>query len=98
MINLYSQDYFTPYDQIKNNYHLPLYLADSRGQWKYIHPLKIDLNKYKKIQLNFHPDLWSKKGLINKNNYYDLIKMNNKIFKQSLLDETDYLKKILKIK
>ena len=38
-----------------------------------------------------------KKGLINKKNYDDLIGANSKIFKQSLLDETDYLKKIVKI-
>lgn len=97
LINLYTRNYFTPYDKIKNNYNLPLYVADSRGKWKFIHPLNINLKKHKKIQVNFHPDLWSKKGLINKKNYDDLIDANSKIFKQSLLDETDYLRKIVKI-
>ena len=73
LTNLYTKNYFTPFNDIKKNYNLPLYLADSRGKWKYIHPLNIDLKKHKKIQLNFHPDLWSKKGLINKKNYDDLI-------------------------
>ena len=97
LINLYTKNYFTPFYKINNNYNKPAYLADSRGKWKYIHPLNLDLKKYKKIQLNFHPDLWSKKGFKNKKNYDELINDNNKIFKQSLLDETDYLKKIIKI-
>jgi len=97
LINLYSKKYFTPFDEIKNDYNKPVYLADSRGKWKYVHPLELNLKKHRKIQLNFHPDLWSKKGLKDKKNYNNLIRENNKIFKQSLLDETDYLKKIVKI-
>jgi hypothetical protein len=96
-INLYSKEYFTPFTEIKDDYSKPVFLSDSRRSWRYIHPLKLDLKKFRKVQLNFHPDVWSTSGLNNFRNYSNLINDSKKIFKQSLIDETDNLKKVIKL-
>ena len=94
--NLYSKEFFTPFELAFKDNNKVLYIADSRHKWKFIHPLSLNLNKYKKIQLNFHPDAWSKKGLKIKPNYIKLINDNSLSFKNNLLKETDYLEKIIK--
>ena len=97
VVNLYSKKYFTEFNKIDDDYNKPVYLADSRGMWKYIHPMKLDLKKHKKVQLNFHPDIWSVKGFDTLKNYNELIKDNEVLFKKSLLSETDNLNKFIKI-
>ena len=59
--------------------------------------MKLDLKKHKKVQLNFHPDIWSVKGFDTLKNYNELIKDNEVLFKKSLLSETDNLNKFIKI-
>jgi hypothetical protein len=90
--NTYLNLYFTPYEKAINNVNKTLYLVDSRHKWKFIHPLNVDLKKHRKIQLVFHPDAWTKKGYNLKKNYSNLKKEKNIIFKETLFNETDYIK------
>ena len=53
----------------KKNPTKTIYLADSRHTWKYLHPIKLDLIKHRKVQLVFHPDAWTIKGYNKSKNY-----------------------------
>ena len=91
--NTYNEVFFNDFNKAKKDKNKTIYLVDSRHEWKYLHPLKLDLSVHKKVHLVFHPDAWSKKGYAKKNNY-DLLKKENAIeFNNTLLTETDYLKK-----
>lgn len=91
--NTYSKLFFNDFENAKKNVEKIIYLADSRHEWKYLHPLKLDLTIHKKVHLVFHPDAWSKKGYTKKSNY-DLLKSEKLLeFNNTLLTETDYLKR-----
>ena len=91
--NTYSKLFFNDFEKAKKNVDRIIYLVDSRHEWKYLHPLELDLTIHKKVHLVFHPDAWSKKGYAKKINY-DLLKREKSLeFNNTLLTETDYLKR-----
>tara|TARA_B100000035_G_scaffold259091_1_gene229597 strand:+ start:775 stop:1509 length:735 start_codon:yes stop_codon:yes gene_type:complete len=91
--NTYDQLFFNNFEKAKKNKFKTIYLVDSRHEWKCLHPLKLDLSEHRKVHLVFHPDAWSKKGYSKKSNY-DLLKKEKSLeFNNTLLTETDYLKK-----
>lgn len=93
LINTYNPLYFTDFSDAKKNPTKTIYLADSRHTWKYLHPIKLDLIKHRKVQLVFHPDAWTIKGYNKSKNYNKLRDENYTEFNQTLYTETNYLKK-----
>ncbi len=89
--NTYEKKFFNDFIEARKNKNKTIYLADSRHEWKYLHPLDLDLKIYKKVHLVFHPDAWSKKGYPKKDNYSLLKKEKALEFNKTLLTETDYL-------
>ena len=77
MKNTYDQLFFNNFEKAKKNKFKTIYLVDSRHEWKYLHPLKLDLSEHRKVHLVFHPDAWSKKGYSKRSNY-DLLKKENR--------------------
>jgi len=63
-INCYDRKYFHYFQGNTPNLNVT-YLADSNHQWKYGHPIAIDFNKVKKLQLNTHPYSWTESGYKN---------------------------------
>lgn len=61
------------------------YLADSNHQWKYGHPVEIDFNVIKKLQINTHPFSWTKKGYESYANFLLLIEER----KKEMLDDME---------
>ena len=53
------------------------YLSDSNHQWKSGHPISLDFNKTKKLQINTHPFSWTEKGFESYGNFLSLIKERN---------------------
>lgn len=91
--NTYNHLFFNDFEIAKKNKKKTIYLVDSRHEWRYLHPLKLNLYLHRKVHLVFHPDAWSKKGFSKKSNY-DLLKKEKSVeFNKTLLTETDYLKK-----
>jgi hypothetical protein len=72
-INCYGKLYFHYFEGAKPNLNVT-YLADSNHQWKYGHPITIDFNDVKKLQLNTHPFSWTEQGYENYGNFLSLIK------------------------
>lgn len=66
-INQYGPSFFEHSASPKNI----LYLADSRHEWSYGHPLKVKPGKM--IQMLTHPDEWTRKGLSEVDNFKSLL-------------------------
>ena len=78
MLNAYGKSYF--------NYPKPKhvkYFADSMHQWKYGYPSY----KNDKIQINIHPDSWSKNGENINKNFNNLVLENMDLYKEVLKRE-----------
>jgi hypothetical protein len=93
LINAYQEEYFTFTEDL--NLVNTLYLADSNHQWKWGHPLKVNLSDYKSLQINFHPFSWTKKGFSNLNNYKVLVSERNKEMVNSFNNEINNFPKEL---
>jgi|TARA_B100000780_G_scaffold274901_1_gene240622 hypothetical protein len=93
LTNTYAELFFNDFDTAKKDKKKIIYLVDSRHEWKFLHPLKLDLLEHRKVHLVFHPDAWSKKGLSKINNYNLLRQEKLLEFNNTLLTETDYLNK-----
>ncbi|WP_415321018.1 hypothetical protein ABXT63_00790 [Candidatus Pelagibacter sp. Uisw_092] len=93
LTNTYSKLFFNDFDIANKDKKKIIYLVDSRHEWKFLHPLKLNLSEHKKVHLVFHPDAWSKNGFSKIKNY-NLLRHEKSIeFNNTLLTETDYLTK-----
>lgn len=84
IINMYGESFFEYSDSPVNI----KYIADSRHNFNYGHPL--DNFEYSKFQLLLHPDEWSKDGLNAESNFALLFKENSEKFEQNLLNESSH--------
>ena len=83
MLNAYGQSFFN-YPKAKE----VKYFADSNHQWKYGYPF----NENNKVQINIHPDSWSKKGETVDQNFASLCAENMKDFEETLRKEAKQFK------
>tara|TARA_Y100000310_G_C20419501_1_gene685963 strand:- start:37 stop:783 length:747 start_codon:yes stop_codon:yes gene_type:complete len=97
LINCNGEKYF----HFFNGYDKPkdlnvMYLSDSNHEWKFGHPIHIDFNKVKKLQMNTHPFSWTEKGFENYGNFLSLIKeRNNEMLIDMQTENTAFPKELL---
>lgn len=96
LINVYGETFF----EFSPDPSKIKYLADSMHRWNFGHPL--DEHKFKKFQINTHPDEWTEKGFDEFENFKLLIEENNAEFINTIDSECNhfyfYLKKFHTIK
>ena len=78
LINCNGKKYFEYFNRQNKPKDLNVtYLSDSNHEWKFGHPIHIDFNKVKKLQINTHPFSWTETGFENYGNFLYLIKERN---------------------
>jgi hypothetical protein len=77
LINCNGDKYFEYFTQQKPNKLNITYLPDSNHKWSYGHPINLNFNEVKKLQINTHPFSWTESGLDNYSNFLSLIKERN---------------------
>jgi len=83
-INAYDNLYFHAYKGRAPRNLQVKYISDSNHMWKYGYPTSTN---YPKLQLNFHPFSWTKKGYENTPNFKTLINERNKEMVTSISKE-----------
>jgi len=76
LINCNGKNYFHYFTTRPDKLNVT-YLSDSNHQWKSGHPINLDFNKTKKLQINTHPFSWTEKGFESYGNFLSLIKERN---------------------
>jgi len=87
-INAYDNKYFHYYDEIQPKKLRVKYIADSNNNWKYGHPLNLNVDEVDKLQLLTHPFSWTKDGLDNYDNFKSVIGEKTKEMVNSFNSET----------
>ena len=77
LINCNGKDFFHYFKNKRPSRLNVTYLSDSNHEWKFGHPVHIDFNKIKKLQINTHPFSWTETGFENYGNFLSLIKERN---------------------
>lgn len=86
LLNAYGPSFFEfSKDPIKIKY-----IADSKHQWSYGHPL--DTYSHRKLQILIHPDEWTEHGYDAKDNFGSLIEEHRDGFFDTLDSETNIFK------
>jgi|MDTB01.1.fsa_nt_gb hypothetical protein len=84
LINAYDNLYFHAYKGRQPERLNVKYISDSNHTWKYGYP---STSNNDKLQLNFHPFSWTKKGYENTPNFKTLINEKNKEMVKSMSNE-----------
>ena len=84
LINAYGDLYFHAYEGRQPERLNVKYISDSNHTWKYGYP---STSNNTKLQLNFHPFSWTKKGHENTPNFKTLITEKNKEMVESMSNE-----------
>jgi len=77
LINCNGKKYFHYFNHTKPNKLNVTYLSDSNHKWSFGHPIDLNFNEVKRLQINTHPFSWNKTGLENYGNFLSLIKERN---------------------
>ena len=84
LINAYGELFFHPYQGRQPNQLNVKYISDSNHTWKYGYPTTSNNSK---LQLNFHPFSWTKRGHENTPNFKTLITEKHDEMVQSMSNE-----------
>ena len=89
-INMYGESFF----EFSNNPQEIRYLADSRHEFAYGHPL--ENHDFKKFQILLHPDEWTRIGYPEQKNFESLLDEHSEVFIETMNNETTNYAKYLK--
>lgn len=96
LINCNGEKYFHFYKNSEADKLKVTYLSDSNHRWSYGHPIGINFNKIKKLQINTHPFSWTESGLENYGNFLSLIKeRNNEMLRDMQSENKAFPKELL---
>ena len=71
------------------------YVSDSNHQWKYGHPLELNFDKIRKLQLLIHPYSWTQQGYNNLKNFVTLINERNRELLEAMSEIKTFPKEFL---
>ncbi|WP_156290541.1 hypothetical protein [Oceanobacillus salinisoli] len=92
-INTYDKKYFDFKENDQEIEHVSIkYIADSKHRWSYGYPSKELFKQYAKIQLLIHPYSWTEEGYESQENFEELVKEKETVFRNTLESETGHYK------
>ena len=94
-INCYGMKFFHFFEGEKPKTLRVSYVSDSNHQWKYGHPLELNFDKIRKLQLLIHPYSWTQQGYNNLKNFVTLINERNRELLEAMSEIKTFPKEFL---